>query len=77
MALKQELKRNFSESAIGSTRQVLAEYKEGGFAQGYDEYYLRVYFDVEDEVELGKIYKVKITDLYRDGVKGVVINKRK
>ena len=77
LALKQELKRNFSESAIGSTRQVLAEYKEGGFAQGYDEYYLRVYFDVEGEVELGKIYKVKITDLYRDGVKGVVINKRK
>lgn len=76
LALKKELKREFSESALGSTLEVLAEYKEGGFAEGYSKNYIRVYFNVDGEAQLGKIYSVKITDLYKDGVKGEVVKLR-
>lgn len=70
--LKKELKRQFAESALGSTQKVLAEYTDGGFAEGYSDNYLRVYFKTFNEAELGKIYNVKITELYKDGVKGEV-----
>lgn len=73
LSLKKELKRNFAESFIGSVQEVVAEYKDGGFAQGYSRNYLRVYFDVIGEVDIGKIYKIKITDLFKDGVKGEVV----
>lgn len=76
LSLKKELKREFSELALGSTLEVLAEYKEGGFAEGYSGNYIRVYFSVDGEVQLGKIYSVKITDLYKDGVKGEVVKVR-
>lgn len=71
--LKKELKREFSEASIGSTQLVLAEYTDGGFAEGYSDNYLRVYFKTYNEAEIGKIYTVKITELYKDGVKGEVI----
>lgn len=77
LELKKELKREFSELALGSVQQVLAEYKEGGFAEGYSNNYVRVYFRVDGEVELGKIYSVRITDLYKDGVKGEVVKSYK
>lgn len=76
LALKRELKRNFCENSIGSIQEVVAEYTEGGFAQGYSRNYIRVYFDVLGETELGKVYKVKITELYKDGVKGEVVYMR-
>lgn len=71
--LKKELKREFSEASIGSTQLVLAEYTDGGFAEGYSDNYLRVYFKTYNEAEIGKIYSVKITELYKDGVKGEII----
>ncbi len=71
--LKKELKREFAEASIGSTQSVLVEYTDGGFAEGYSDNYLRVYFKTYNEAEIGKIYSVRITELYKDGVKGEVI----
>lgn len=73
LTLKKELKRKFSEDKIGSVQEVVAEYSECGTAQGYSRNYVRVYFDVSGEIESGKVYKIKITELYKDGVKGEIV----
>ena len=69
-ALKQKCKKEFVSSQLGKIVEVVAEYKDGKYAQGYSDNYVRVYFTVQGEVRLGKRYFVKTEDLYADGVRG-------
>ncbi|MBQ7652969.1 MAG: tRNA (N(6)-L-threonylcarbamoyladenosine(37)-C(2))-methylthiotransferase MtaB [Clostridia bacterium] len=71
LVLKRDMKREFVQNQLGKTLEVVAEYKDGSYAQGYSENYVRVYFTAQGEVRLGKKYYVKAEDLYSDGVRGV------
>jgi len=68
--LKNQLKKEYISQQLGKIVEVIAEYKDGSYAQGYSENYVRVYFTVKGEVRLGKRYFVKTNDLYADGVRG-------
>ena len=55
---------------IGRIAEIVPERCVDGVTEGYAENYIRVYVDGE---HLGKLVRVKITNLYKDGVKAEVI----
>ncbi len=61
--------REFFEKAIGQTRTVLFEEKEGDLVTGYTDNYIKVYAK-GDQVNCFK--KVKLTEIYKDGMKGEI-----
>ncbi|HZK87996.1 MAG TPA: radical SAM protein, partial [Anaerovoracaceae bacterium] len=60
----------FFRNCIGETRVVLTENIENGMITGYTDNYVKAYIDSADNELLNKFVKVKITGLYKDGVKG-------
>jgi threonylcarbamoyladenosine tRNA methylthiotransferase MtaB len=69
LALADECVRNFSLKFQGKTVEVLFEQVEENLWSGLTENYIKVY--AESDVELAnQIIKVKLTDIYRDGLKG-------
>ncbi len=69
--LKLRLKRQFAESFVGTTKDVLAERRRGGLWEGYTKEYLRVYF--EGETTVGSVVNVCIKEPYKDGAKGEIL----
>lgn len=67
--IKQQLKHNFTQKFLGTTQEVLCERKRNGYYEGYTREYLRVYF--QGKAEVGAVVRVKITEPYSDGAKGV------
>ena len=63
--VKNELKDGYAKSLIGSKAQVLVE-EIDTYPVGYSERYVRVYID--GQAKVGDIIKVKVTDVYKDGV---------
>lgn len=63
--IKGELKKSFAEKQIGKSLEVYFEEAERGEAAGYAENYVRVYAPAEH----GEIRKIKISELYKEGVK--------
>lgn len=70
--LKYKLKREFAQRNLGFQHEVVAEYSQGGIAEGYSENYLRTYFRVSGEVIIGKKYQVLALETYKDGVFGEI-----
>ena len=69
--IKQQLKKQFAESFVGSTCSVLVERKRNGYYEGYTKEYLRVYFT--GDVKPNDIVNIKIIAPYLDGAKGEII----
>lgn len=70
-AVADEMAKEFNNSYLGTVQQVLFETKEKGVTDGLTDTYIRVY--TEDDVLPGKIYDVRLDELFKDGVKGTVI----
>ena len=71
---KANLKRQFLEQFIGKNLEFLFEEYKNGFYQGYSENYIRVY--LEEFNECDKITKVKVKELFLDGVKAQLIKEK-
>lgn len=67
-ALAQQMAEDFHSHYLGTVQEVLFETNNEGITDGLTDTYIRVYTD--DEVETGKIYKVRLEKLYKDGVYG-------
>lgn len=63
--------KKYAEKFISETADFLAEEQEDGYTVGYTANYLRVY--VARELAAGKFYKIKITEIYKDGVKAEIV----
>ena len=61
---------NYINLVKGSTCSVLTEDVENGFTVGYTENYIKVY--LPKETPKNTIYKVKIVEIFNDGVKGEI-----
>ena len=59
----------FSARLIGKTVEIIAETSDGGLVDGLTQNYIRVYTP-DKNIQLGKIIKVKIERLHKDGVFG-------
>ena len=66
--VKQQLKRQFAQSFVGSVQDVLTERTVNGICEGYTPQYLRTYF--AGPCRAGSVVKVKITQPFEDGAKG-------
>ena len=72
----------FLQSLIGKEERVLLEEKKGEYITGYSDNYTRVYLNAKDltlfdEVKDNKyneFVRVKLTSLYKDGMKGEIID---
>lgn len=64
--IKEELSKNYFNSLIGQTFNVLVEDKEDEFFVGYTENYVKVY--ISDQVEPNKIVKVQLTAIHNAGM---------
>ena len=65
----------FMESLIGTNRKVLFEEKVRGKNEitGYTDNYIKVYTEL-DKNNINKIIEVRLTKIYKDGMKGEIIN---
>ena len=70
IAVAAEMSRQFRESLIGSTQQVLFEEAEGEYFTGHAPNYVKVYVQGDDLHN--QIRNVTITGIYKDGVLGVI-----
>lgn len=61
-----ELKFEFLNCRLGKIQEVFIEEKEGDFSTGYTSNYIKVYSDAPK----GALVKLKLTQIFRDGVKG-------
>ncbi len=68
--IKLQLKKQFTNKFLGTTKEVLCERKRNGLWEGYTKEYLRVYFTGNTTV--GEVVNVKIIEPYLDGAKGSV-----
>lgn len=66
------VRERYLDSFIGKTLDVLFETPKNGLQQGYTKNYIPVYTE-SDESLAGMILDVKLTELFADGVKGVLI----
>jgi len=65
-----EMSRAFREKLVGSVQEVLFEEKEGEFFTGHAPNYVKIY--APGEGLHNQIRQVRITEVYRDGVKGIL-----
>ena len=74
LALAAEKKSAYHNSLIGSNVEVLTErtrnHTEGTYTEGHSSEYVKIY--IEGEVQLNEIIKVKLTEVFKDGMIGVV-----
>ena len=74
LALAVEKKSAYHNSLIGSEVEVLTErarnHTEGIYTEGHSSEYVKVY--IKDEVPLNEIIKVELTEIFKDGMIGVV-----
>ena len=54
---------------LGTVREMLAEESADGFVSGYTDNYIRVY--IKGDLAVGEKYRVKLTELFKDGVSAV------
>ena len=66
----QRLENAFRESLIGTEQDVLFEQVEDGFYTGHTPNYVKVYAEGEDLHN--EIRRVRVTELFKDGVKGTI-----
>ena len=71
LKLSRELEKIFHESQIGRELEVLFEQRIDEFSTGHDKFYSKVF--TKNPVELGKISKIKVESIFRDGVIGRLI----
>ena len=71
IAIAEAMSRAYRESLIGTVQQVLFEEKEGQFFTGHAPNYVKCYAPGEDLHN--RILPVRITNVYRDGVMGEII----
>ncbi len=76
LALAVEKKAAYLKKLIGSEVEVLTErardHAEGNFIEGHSSEYVKVY--IKGEAPLNEIIKVKLTEIFKDGIIGVVDN---
>lgn len=76
LALAAEKKTAYHKNLIGSEVEVLTErardHAEGNYIEGHSSEYVKVY--IKGETPLNEIIKVKLTDIFKDGIIGVVDN---
>ena len=70
IAVAAEMSRQFRESLIGSTQQVLFEEAEGEYFTGHAPNYVKVY--VKGENLHNQVRDVTVTEVFSDGVSGVM-----
>ena len=61
----------FSERLIGKTVEIIAETSEGGLVDGLTKNYIRVYAP-DKNITLGEVARIKIEQIYKDGVFGTI-----
>ena len=66
-----ELEADFEEAMVGQTVPILFEQAEHGLFTGHAPNYIKVYADGENLQN--QILPVRITEVYRDGVKGTIV----
>ena len=71
IAVAEEMSRAYREKLIGTTHAVLFEEQSGGFCTGHAPNYVKVY--AKGEKLHNEIRNVKITEVYQDGVLGVIV----
>lgn len=72
LEIKKKTHRDFMSSFIGKTVSVLTETLKGEYYVGYSKEYLKVYINKKEKVASNQIVDVIITELYLDGIKGIV-----
>ena len=72
IALAEEMSKAYRQSLIGTTQSVLFEEKEGPHYTGHAPNYVKVY--AKGENLHNQIRPVTVTEVYQDGVKGVIQN---
>ena len=70
LKVAEKAERSFFEKNIGCLGRVLLEERDGDFVRGYTDNYIRVYLPAEHEDEIGCFVDVKLTETYKDGMKG-------
>ena len=70
IAVAGEMSRIYREKLVGSVQEVLFEEKEGEFFTGHAPNYVKIY--APGEGLHNQIRQVRITEVYRDGVKGIL-----
>ncbi|MBQ1899947.1 MAG: tRNA (N(6)-L-threonylcarbamoyladenosine(37)-C(2))-methylthiotransferase MtaB [Erysipelotrichaceae bacterium] len=68
MELEKEYTRRYYSSFIGKSVDVLIEKCNGGISSGYCRQY--IYIDIDQKLEVGRLYKVIIDQVSLEGVKG-------
>ena len=71
IAVAEEMSRVYRENMVGTEQEVLFEEKEGGFFTGHAPNYVKIYAPGEDLHN--QIRTVRVTEVYRDGVRGVLL----
>ncbi len=71
IAVAQAMSRRYRQGLIDSTQEVLFEETAGAFATGHAPNYVKVYAESGDLHN--QLRQVKITEVYRDGVKGEIL----
>ena len=68
--LAEEMSKAYREKLVGTTHAVLFEETDGGWFTGHAPNYVKVY--AEGENLHNEIRNVQITEVYQDGVKGII-----
>ena len=71
IAVAEEMSRVYRENMVGTEQEVLFEEKEGGFFTGHAPNYVKIYAPGEDLHN--QIRTVRVTEVYRDGVRGILL----
>ena len=71
IAVAEEMSRTYRENLVGTTYEVLFEETDGDYCTGHAPNYVKVYAPGEDLHN--EIRSVKITEVYKDGVKGMIL----
>ena len=71
IAVAEEMSRTYRENLVGTTHEVLFEETDGAYCTGHAPNYVKVYAPGEDLHN--EIRSVKITEVYKDGVKGMIL----
>ncbi len=74
--LKERLMNDYHKRFIGRKVEVLVEGEKDGMYYGMTPYYFRVYIDKNSFVSSNSFYHVDILEIYRDGLKGEIYNRR-
>ena len=73
ISLSNDVSKKFLEEQIGSVRTVLFEEGENEIS-GYTDSYIKVYAKKNSEKDLNSFRKVKLLKVYKDGMKGEIVN---